>query len=128
MRLFFSGLILASSAFVSGCSTLADAKAARGTGESRVYSAKSDKVWSTMPAAVKAAGLDYVADNKAEGYALAQRGISAFSYGENVAIFIDGQLNDQTKVEIVSKKAMSTNIFAPDWAKPIFDKLTELLK
>lgn len=81
-----------------------------------------------MPAAVKAAGLDYVADNKAEGYALAQRGISAFSYGENVAIFIDGQLNDQTKVEIVSKKAMSTNIFAPDWAKPIFDKLTELLK
>ena len=128
VRLSIFSALLAACAFASGCSTLADAKAGRGSGESRVYAAKPEKVWATLPAAVKSAGLEYVADNKTEGYALAQRGITFGSYGEHVAIFIDGQSSDQTKVEIVSKKAMATNIFAPNWAQPVFDKLTELLK
>ena len=60
---------------------------------------------------------------------LAQRGITAFSYGENVAIFVEpvgGQV--RTRVEIVSKKAMQTNIFAPDWSVEILDKLGEKLR
>ena len=113
---------------LTGCSTLADAKAGKGTGESRVFNAKAERVWNILPQAVKANGLDFVADNKAEGYALAQRGISAFSYGENVALFVDQAGDEKTKVEVVSKKAMATNIFAPNWAKSILDKIEELLK
>jgi hypothetical protein len=112
----------------SGCSTMADAKAGKGTGTSQTFAAPSDRVWQVLPAAVKTAGLEYVAGNKDEGYALAQRGLSAFSYGENVAIFIDKPTSDSTKVEVVSKKAMATNVFAPDWAKPILDKIAEMLK
>ena len=114
--------------FSTGCSTMADAKAGKGTGTSQTFAAASDRVWQVLPDAVKSTGLDYVSGNKDQGYALAQRGLSLFSYGENVVIFIDKPTTESTKVEVVSKKAMATNIFAPDWARPILDKIAEMLK
>ena len=68
-------------------------------------------------------------ENKQEGYILAQRGMSLGSYGENVAIFLD-KTNDanKTKVEVVSKKAMSMNILATNWEDKIIEKLNEKIK
>jgi hypothetical protein len=115
--------------FATGCSTLADARAGKGSGVSRIYEAPTETVWKTMPTVLSEVGLQMVGDNKSEGYILAQRGITAFSYGENVAIFIEsvGGIT-KTRVEAVSKKAMATNIFAPSWEKDILDKLDEKLK
>jgi hypothetical protein len=76
-------------AAVSGCTTLADAKLARGTGESRLYPVSADAIWSILPEVVRAAGLDYVDGNRPEGYALAQHSMDLLTYGENVAIFVD---------------------------------------
>jgi hypothetical protein len=114
---------------LSGCSTLADARAAKGTGVSRTYAASSDRVWQVMPQVLSEVGLQMVGDNKGEGYILAQRGITAFSYGENVAIFVETVSGvTTTRVEVVSKKAMATNVFAPSWEKDILDKLDQKLK
>lgn len=116
-------------ATMSGCSTLADARAEKGTGLSREYSASIDSVWKTIPSVLAELKLPMVGENKQEGYILAQRGITPFSYGENVAIFVEsvgGMV--RTRVEVVSKKAMATNIFAPDWAQEILDKLGEKLR
>lgn len=115
-------------ACISGCSTLTDAKGAKGTGESQTYAANSNRVWEVLPKATKDLGLEYIAENKTEGYALAQRGISFVSYGEHVAIFVVPLAEQSTKVEVVSKKALATNIFAPDWAKPLLEKIAELIK
>jgi len=104
-----------------GCSTLADAVAARGTGKSTVYDSPFEKVWSNTAACVPKVGLELVTKNIENHYVLAQRAVTAFSYGENVAIFIDSMPDGKaTKVEVVTKRAMSTNVFAPDWAEPIF--------
>ena len=55
---------------------------------------------------------------------LAQRGVTLMSYGENVAIFVESVNGvTKTRVEVVSKKSMATNIFAPNWSKEILDKL-----
>ena len=120
--------LLFASVSMTGCTTIADAKAGKGTGVSQTYAVAPARVWQVLPNAVKQVGLDYVADNKEEGYAVAQRGISAFSYGENVAIFVDAAPSQSTKVEVVSKRALATTIFATEWAKPILDKITELLR
>jgi uncharacterized protein YceK len=119
---------IAAVTLMSGCSTLADARSAKGTGQSREYHESIDVVWKTVPAALAELSLPLVSENRQDGYILAQRGITAFSYGENVAIFIE-PVNGiaQTRVEIVCKRAMSTNIFAPDWGKEILDKLSEKL-
>ena len=122
-------IALAVTAFMSGCSTLADARSAKGTGSAREYSASVDEVWKVMPTVLAELSLPLVGDNKAEGYILAQRGITAFSYGENVAIFVESVNGvTRTRVEVVSKKSMATNVFAPDWSKEILDKLGERLK
>jgi len=111
----------------TGCSTIADARNARGQGESRTYNAPFDTVWKTVPTAVNELGLMVAGENEEEGYILAAKGITAFSYGENVAIFVEKIDDEQTRVEVVSKKAMATNIFAWNWEKPILDKLSEML-
>ena len=108
-------IIIATAALLvsaTGCSTLADARAAKGSGVSRIYEAPAEIVWKTMPAVLAEVGLQLVGDNRTEGYILAQRGITAFSYGENVAIFIESVGGvTKTRVEAVSKKAMATNRF-----------------
>ena len=122
-------IALAATAFMSGCSTLADARSAKGTGPAREYSASVDEVWKAMPTVLAELSLPLVGDNRAEGYILAQRGITVFSNGENVAIFVESVNGvTRTRVEVVSKKSMALNVFAPDWSKEILDKLGEWLK
>ena len=120
---------LAMLSFAPGCATLADAQAAKGTGTSREYAASMDKVWSAIPTVLSELRLPLVSENRAEGTMLAQRGVTPFSYGENVAIFVEPVAGStRTRVEIVSKKAMATNVFAPDWSNEILDKLGDKLR
>jgi hypothetical protein len=81
LRLVLAVLAVVMAAVNSGCSTLADARAARGTGHSRVFDASADTVWRVLPGVIKAVGVDFVGDNRQDGYLLAQRGITPFSYG-----------------------------------------------
>lgn len=115
--------------FVQGCATMADSISAKGTGPYRVYDESFDKVWEAVIDVVTGTKLSLVTKNKQTGQILAQQGISAFSYGENVAIFVERVGSEvRTRVEVVSKKAMSTNVFATDWETHIFKKLDLKLK
>jgi hypothetical protein len=128
-NIFAATIAIITIAATSGCATLADARSAKGTGVSREYSVPIDIVWKAIPAVLAELSLPMAAENRQEGYILAQRGVTAFSYGENVAIFVDAVNGGAgTRVEIVSKKAMATNIFAPDWSAEILDKLGAKLK
>jgi hypothetical protein len=111
-----------------GCSTLADAQAARGTGSSKIYDKRYDVVWSAVIETVRSSGLALVSDNKERGSVLAQGSISAFSWGENVAIYVEdvgGKV--RTRVEVVNKRALATNITAADWESRILEALDKRL-
>ncbi len=108
--------VLLSLFMLSGCTTLADARNARGSGPNRTYNADFDDGLENGAAG----GCVHRAQ---ERYILAQRGMTLFSYGENVAIFGEPVSARQTKVEVVSKRAMETNIFAADWAPELLQKL-----
>jgi len=123
IQIIFLSFLFFSTVGLTGCSTMADALQARGTGVKVTYQASFDEIWAAMPDAIRAAGLEFVSANRDDRSVLAQRGITPFSYGENVAIFIEKVEEAKSSVEVVSKKAMATNIFAPDWAGPIFEQL-----
>lgn len=113
----------------SGCSTLADAKAAKGSGTSRIYEQPYDVVWDAVIASIKQSNLALVSESKESGTVLAQGSMSAFSYGENVAVFVervDGKVS--TRVEVVNKRALATNITAADWEARLIRALDERLK
>jgi hypothetical protein len=113
---------------LNGCATLSDAQKARGSGTSKVYAASFETVWSAMPSVISTVGLQNVEANKKDRYMLAQRGVTALSYGENVAVFIEPVGKKQTKVEIVTKRTWAPSVFAPDWAEPIFAELDKKFK
>ena len=117
-RIKFVTAILAC-AILSGCTTLADARLAKGTGTKQTYDSSYNDTWDAVICSLNGRGLSIADENKPKGYILAQRGITAFSYGENIAVFLRKQAKERTEVEVVSKKAMETNIFAPDWSQDI---------
>ncbi len=113
----------------TGCASMADATAARGTGTTHVYDQPYESVWDALNACVKETDLTIVSANKDTGTLLAKRSMTAFSYGENVAIFVDrvtGKVS--TRVEIVNKRVLATNITAPDWDVKLFKALDARLK
>lgn len=120
--------LLISITYISGCTTMADAISAKGTGEFRIYEKPKSEVWPLVVMAVNDVGLELVTANESSNMILAQRGITAFSYGENVAIFVEAHNEIKCRVEVVSKKAMETNIFAPNWSNAIFKNLDSKLK
>ena len=116
-------------AFNSGCATLADAQASKGAGSSKVYDKPYDVVWNAVIETVRSSGLTLVSENKDKGSILAQGAISAFSWGENVAIFVEdvgGKI--KTRVEVVNKRALATNITAADWETRILEALDKRLQ
>ncbi len=113
---------------LQGCSTLADARKAEGEGAKRVFPASFEKTWNASNTALIKLKLEIASENRDKGYILAQRGMTFFSYGENIAIFVKKQSDAQTSVEVVSKKSMATNIFAPDWTEDIFKEIGVALK
>jgi hypothetical protein len=121
-------LVLFAAALSSGCATLADAQAAKGSGTSKVYDKPYDVVWDAVLESVKSSGLSLVSENKEKGSILAQGAISAFSWGENVAIYVEdvgGKI--KTRVEVVNKRALATNITAANWERRIFEDLDKRL-
>jgi len=105
----------------SGCSTMADARAARGSGTVRVYEKPYEVVWDAALGAVTNANLRVVSESKAEGLILAEGGIGLFTWGENVAIYVeDAGGRVRTRVEIINKRVLATNITAYDWEGRLF--------
>lgn len=123
IRSLASIALVSASLGLAGCTTMADAVQARGSGATATYQASFDEVWAALPSAISDAGLQFVSANRDDRSVLAQRGMTLFSYGENVAIFVDPIEDGRSSVEVVSKKAMQTNVFAPDWTKAIFREL-----
>ena len=121
-RLFFGILFVLT---LQGCTTLADARKAEGEGVRKVYKADIETTWKKTIQVLGKLNLDVATENKQEGYILAQRGMGVFqmSYGENIAIFLKPKTATETEVEVVSKKVMTTNIFAPDWSDDIQKQL-----
>jgi hypothetical protein len=60
-------------------------------------------------------------------YVLAERGATLFSWGEKVAVFVAKANVTETKVEVVSKRALATNIIAPNWESEVLQRVAQLL-
>lgn len=104
---------------LGSCSTLEGTHQAKGTGTKQIYTSSHDKTWDATVCSLKAQKLTIVKESKSENYILAQNGMTAFSFGENIAVFVREISKNKNEVEIVSKRKMQTNIFAPEWSNKV---------
>jgi hypothetical protein len=58
---------------------------------------------------------------------LAEYGVSAFSWGERVGVFSRRAGKGETRVEVVSKRAVAVNVTAKDRTDEIFAALERVL-
>jgi uncharacterized lipoprotein len=118
----------------TGCSTLADARAAKGSGQARMYNASFDQVWNAVPEALKELGLKEEGFNKGSGYVVARspmkvgETIPVAGLADNLAVFVDkGNGASQTRVEVVAKSTVPLNPLSRKWETQVLDKLSEKL-
>ncbi len=114
--------------FVSGCSTIKDAKDSLDESTAHYYKADFDSLWQECIDVINDSELDLVYDNKEKGDVLAQRSISAFSWGENVFVNILKLHDSKVQVKVSSKRAFSGNLTAENWDRYIHSKLSEKYK
>lgn len=116
---------------LSACNTLRDAKEAKGSGSVKLYDQSYNTVWDAAIKVVDKSGLEIASSDKNKGEILAEGAISFFSWGEKVAIFVEKDQNGKvrTRVEVISKRALATNITAKNWEGYIIKNLDiELVK
>ncbi len=113
----------------TGCATVKDAEAKRGTGRVEVYDLPKMTVWNRMLEVLGTTSLDIVKKDESDGKILARRKLSWFSFGENVAIYIEPvKSGAATRVEVVNVKRVESNKNTLDWETRIFTKLDRALK
>jgi hypothetical protein len=115
------------SSMLTGCTSIGDVRDSRGKGLQRTYEASYDMVWEIVPAAMNDVDLAVVGQSEQDGYVLGSRGMTAFSWGERVAVFLERAGLSSTLVEVVSKKRLETNITAKNFERALHDAIDSRL-
>ena len=112
-----------------GCATVKDAEAKRGSGRVEVYDLPREKVWNSMLGVLGTTSLNIVSKDESTGVILAKRKLTWFSFGENVAIYVEPTNdNASTRVEVINVPRVESNTNYLDWETRIFTKLDRALK
>ena len=124
MRLF----VIALGVFLmAGCASIGSIGSLKGHGHTRIYDFPYQTVWETVPKAMKSLGLSVAVSDEKEGKILTDTPLTMFSYGEAVAVFLTRVGDSRTRVEVVSRKKLGTNIFAFSYQDRILNALDKEL-
>jgi hypothetical protein len=107
----------------SGCASTETVKQARGQGASRIYSYAYEPVYNATLAAAKTKKLEVVENDRTNGRLILSHGLTLWSWGERIAVFVKPLVIGSTEVEIISKPVLSPLNFPPDWQQILFDQI-----
>lgn len=113
---------------VNACASVETMREVGGNGTANVYNVSYDKAWEASKDAVVDAGGRLNEEDKAQGYIIGTFGMSAFSWGEKVSIFLTALDKNATEVEVVSKRALATNVTAKNWEPTIHKQIKNNLQ
>jgi hypothetical protein len=93
----------------------------------KVYDASFATMYAMARRAIGAVGLNLVEAKEdvpgERATLIASQDMTAFSFGERVAIFVTAHGDQHTSVEVVSKRVVATNLFAKNWTPDLFDAI-----
>jgi hypothetical protein len=113
---------------LGACATTQSVQQARGTGEKRTFSAHYEAVYQATLSAAGKQGLTLTSADKDSGQILLSHGMTPWSWGKRVAIFVTKISNSQTQVEIVSKPDRAPLNFPADWVTNLLQAIGAELK
>jgi hypothetical protein len=114
--------------FLGACTTTETLLQAKGTGQKRTFNAEYESVYNATLSAASKQGLTLTSADKASGQILLSHGMTPWSWGERVAVFVTKLSDNETQVEIISKPVMEPLNFPRDWASKLLDAIDAELK
>ena len=111
-----------------GCASTETVKEAEGEGISRSFSYAFEPVYEATISAAKEKELEVVESDKKSGRLILAHGVTLWSWGERIAIFVKPLSNNETEVEVVSKPVLGPLNFPPDWQNILLDQIEAELR
>jgi hypothetical protein len=99
--------------FLHGCATMDDVVRVKqeGTeGTMKIYPVTPDQAWEIAKTVFRWEGSDAIEEHKDEGYMLTSSGMNLLSFGTVMGAWIEPFDKDNTKVTVVTKRRVSTNL------------------
>ncbi|MBK5105058.1 MAG: hypothetical protein JJE42_12490, partial [Burkholderiales bacterium] len=94
----------------------------------RTFQYAVEPVYNATLAAAKTKELEVVEQDLTKGRLILSHGVTLWSWGERIAVFIKPMASTSTRVEIVSKPVLSPLNFPPDWQQILFDEIDAQLR
>ena len=97
---------------LAGCATLSDVvqEKEQGGGTVQVYPVDTDQAWKIAMTVFRWEGSDAIEEHRDQGYMLTSSGMNFVSAGAVMGAWVEPAGRDQTKVTVVTKRRMATNI------------------
>jgi hypothetical protein len=90
---------------------MADVTRAKDEGTSQIYSVDADQAWKIAMTVFRWEGSDAIEEHRAEGYMLTSSGPTVGTMGKVMGAWIGPVIEGQTKVTVVTKRRVATNLF-----------------
>jgi hypothetical protein len=106
-------ILLVSLSLLGGCSNFNDVirvKEEGSEGTTKVYPVNEDQAWKIAMMVFRWEGTDAFEEHKDEGYMLTSSGVNWVSWGTVMGAWVDPVDKDNTKVTVVTKRRITTNI------------------
>ncbi|UCC55415.1 MAG: hypothetical protein JSU75_08560 [Gammaproteobacteria bacterium] len=112
---------------LAGCATTDTVRQEKGMGDKQLFEHPYDAVFEATLVVAGNQGLEVVEQDRDNGTIILSHGVTLWSWGERVAVFIRKMSATQTEVEIISKPVMAPLNFPPDWVSRIFEGIDKEL-
>jgi hypothetical protein len=96
--------------WLGGCSTINDVAASKESGVSAVYSVTAEQAWDIAKTVFRWEGTGAIEEHLNDGYMLTSSGMNLVSMGAVMAAWIDPVDQNNTKVTILTKRRVATNV------------------
>ena len=124
-------VILISSIYLIGCASMSDVIASKDEGTVGVYPVTKDQAWDISIAILRWSGTDAIEMHKKQGYMLTSKGQNFISMGSMIGVWVEPIDENNTKVTVVTKRKMATNIatgFTEDSFQRKFVQTVKIIK
>lgn len=102
--------ITVSALVFAGCATMSDVMKSKDEGTAKVYPVSGDQAWDIAKTVFRWEGADAIEEHKSDGYMLTSSGMNMVSMGAVMGAWIDPVDKGNTKVTVVTKRRIATNI------------------
>ncbi len=120
--------VIVASVCLIGCASMSDVVASKEEGTARNYSVKSDRAWDIAMTVLRWEGAETIEEHRTEGYMLTTTSANMVTSGTLIGVWVDKVNTSTSKVTVVTKRKMSTNIATGLTESTFHDRFAQAVK